>query len=181
MSILERDMILENKEKALDWNQTFCFCKERWESEKDNIQYFLRLMTQSFFLLAYWDQIEHAVDGKKISGLQYLEKMDINAYHITLLECMRYGNRQFKSCSNYNCVSGLLMYIMPEWFYPLYPLDQCSQIGLNRICDADTCDEGMLFKNIVTKYIEADSSVLKQLFPGHSEIDMFFRSMLSYI
>lgn len=183
MSILLPNPTIEKHEKALDWMGALDYCLLEWKRSPNDVISQIRLITEAWYLLSYWEQIDHMIEGKRITWLDYMVPLDYQFLYSVIHQTQNNETPLYLSDSKYLCITGYLMKIQPEWFVgsKYTNLNDCRQEGLNRIMHVPLVpgDECSLFCNIILNGLCVDIEQTESMFPGKSEVDLYFKSILA--
>lgn len=94
---------LEELEKEEKWEEARVMLYNLWSTDKENLDSFLRLISECWFLVAEWDV-------EKTDGL------DWEVFQDTLIECMTYGIGvpRFYENTYFLCIVGYMITLLPE-------------------------------------------------------------------
>ena len=183
MSILLRNSHIEEYERALDWIGALKYCLREWEKDINEVASQMRLITEAWYLLSYWEQIDHVVDGRCVSWFDCMVPLDYSFLYSVIHQTQDAENKLHLNNPKYLCVTGYLMKIQPEWFVggKYTDLYECEQEGINRILRVPLTsdDECALFRRIVLDGLCIDEERTKSMFPGESKVDLYFSSILA--
>ena len=183
MSILLPNLNVEKFEKNLDWMGALCYCLDKWERAKDDTAVQMRLVTEAWYLLSYWEQLDHLIEGRCVSWFDCRVPLNYTFLYSIIHQTQAAEDTHHLSNSKYLCITGYLMKTQPEWFVggKYSNLNECKKEGMNRILQVPLVqgEECTLFRNIVLNNLCVDVEQTEIMFPGKSEVDLYFKSILS--
>lgn len=183
MSILLPNPIIEEYENALDWMGAVTYCLQEWKKNNYDVISQMRLITEAWFLLSYWDQLDHMIKGKRTTWSECMVPLNHSFMYSTIHQTQNTETSLHLSNSKYLCITGYLMRIQPEWFVgnKYTNLSECRQEGLNRLLQVPitSANECTLFRNIILNDAVVDVEQTELMFPGTSEVDLYFKSILA--
>lgn len=182
MSIIIRDTTLELLEQNAEWEQTIDYCYTKWKNDVTSIDSAIRLFSQCWYLLNYWEHLPHREAGHLVSWFHARPELNQAHGQTILFDLQKLENTLYLQNSKYDCITGYLMYVQPEWFlgniYDDY--SACKSEGLRRIKEIQNHNmECSLMANIVLHHYRASSEQISPLFPGESLVDEYFKSILT--
>ena len=169
---------LEQQEK---WDDVRKLLYEIWVNDKLDNGKLIRLLSECWYLLAEWDCW---VKGGEQS---------FKTFKNVLIECTEFGMKNFMNNPRFLCVAGYMITMFPylffwngtdrlytEWekkgahmlrkAYELDPLDKVIEI-LNLGCASDLQEYNKAKKSIQPE--------LEKIFPGDTEIEIYFKAIMS--
>ena len=183
---------LSELENDLKWEKARAMLYNLWEQDRENIELFLRLFSECWYLLCEWEVEE----GTK--GLSW------DAFQNTLIECTTYGLEHFNQDIRFLWIGGYMISMFPYLFYrderdedksgALYlkweskGMEMLGQAVKQKPCDISTVLYlGSFPRNEMSTtteevYREATRSVcqhLNEYFPGISTIEQYFKEILN--
>ena len=173
---LEKDIELEKLEKReTPWYEIIDYLALRWRNHPNNLQYLLRLGTQCWGELVFSDLEQQ---NRESSLYSKSEKY--------LSETLQYGLHRHNDHFVFLCLYGYLISLFPYYFALTGDYDRDCQFGKDMINKAYKLQPD----DILSSYLASDvhspahnqaEKNLKQnlffLFPGNSEMDIYFRSV----
>lgn len=183
MSILLSNPVIEEYENALDWMGAVTYCLQEWEKNNHDVTSQMRLITETWFLLSYWEQLDHMIEGKHTTWMDCMAPLDYPFLYSVIHQTQNSETSLHLNNSKYLCITGYLMKIQPEWFVggKYTCLSECRQEGLNRLLQVPLIsgNECTLFCNIILNDVVVDIGQTELMFPGRSEVDLYFKSILA--
>lgn len=96
---------LSELENDLKWEEARALLYNLWDQDRENIELFLRLFSECWYLLCEWEVEE----GTK--GLSW------DAFRDTLIECTTYGLEHFNQDIRFLWLGGYMISMFPYLFY----------------------------------------------------------------
>ena len=159
------------------------YCLHEWEKNNHDVISQTRLITEAWFLLSYWEQLDHIIEGRRVTWIDCRVSLNYPFLYSVIHQTQNIENSLHLNNSKYLCITGYLMKIQPEWFVgnKYTNLSECRQEGLNRLFQVSLIsdDECTLFCNIILNDLVVDIEQVNSMFPGKSEVDRYFKSLLA--
>ena len=94
---------LEELEKEEKWEEARVILYDLWSADKDNLDFFMRLSSECWFLVAEWE-------------VEKTDSLDWEVFQDTLIECMTYGIGvpHFYDNTYFLCIVGYMITLLPE-------------------------------------------------------------------
>lgn len=174
---------LHQLEKEHRWEEAISLLKNKWYENKDNFDVMLRLATECWYILSNWDFLD-------------LDKSDLEFENVQFLLIETYNHFR-KYCKDYNkglAIFGYMISLFPNYFYMDKDCDErmfliYEKIGKDMLKLAYINEQSnKLYKTLYMgsenskKYEKAKRDIrvnLKELFPKNSEVEQYFKEVLS--
>jgi hypothetical protein len=170
---------LEEKER---WEEARLLLLNIWKEDKLNSKKLIRLLAECWYVLSLWDCCIKTED------------LSFQVFQETLIECTEFGLKNLKNNSQFLCVAGHMISIFPYLFYiddadGLYT--EWEQRGIDMLCRAYEIDPDDKIievfnlgcaSDLYNEYNKAKNlllSRLESLFPGKTELEIYFKNTLS--
>jgi len=169
---------LEQQER---WEEARELLYKIWESDKLNSGKLIRLLSECWQVLSLWDCC--------IKN----ESLSFQVFQDTLIECTKFGLKNFNDDSRFLCVTGYMISILPYLFVvqgteALYTeWEQKGVDMLSRAYELDPNDKVAEILNLgrtseffeYNKALESITPELTTLFPWETYVDVYFKDILS--
>ena len=172
ITMLSKDAALEYLENQQRWEETITYCEQKW-LRTPNCDSLLRLMSQAWFLCAYIEQLSPYNGNPLCVSFNYIRSTSL------LCNTLKEGDSKYSDEIAYLCLTGHMMKTLPEFFVSeemnYYDV---RRSGLTRL--KQTYDRNQMLGELFCdnrKHISFDEA--NQLFPGNSEVDLYFKSLFS--
>ena len=168
-AFLAKDADLEQLEDRHRWEETILYCWNKWEKQH-NCENTLRLLSQIWFLCDYIEQLPPAAGDPQNVPFDWVKNTEL------LSSALDSGDLCFIHELRYLCLSGHMMITSPEWFVRKgREYHDVREEGQKRLDRAKAID-AKLAAYFYGEKAEIRSDELAQLFPGGSEVDLYYRS-----
>ncbi len=173
MAILLRNTYLEQIEEKQLWEMTITYCKEQWTICK-SVDSLLRLMSQAWFLCSYIEQLPPFDENPLLVNLDYSELSS------ALYETLSYGESYFNNDPHFLCMSGFMMNTHPEWFVSnRFNYELIKENGEAKLIKAYELMPNICSLLYMARKRKGTEEEARLLFPGHSEVDYYFRNVIT--
>ena len=171
-AIMNRDLTLERMEEQQRWCDTIGYLETQWR-QNPCLEHLLRVFSQAWFLMSYVEQLppykEHFESIK-------LPTQWPNEWLLCIQQAKTIGDLKYGDNPVYAAVSGHMMAVHPEWFVSMsYDLGNALQEGLNRLHAAQKAIPALYVFSLDVKKSPVKPYFAEQLFPGYSEVDLYFK------
>lgn len=176
---------LQELEKEHNWKQVIALLQNNWYQDKNNIEIMLRLATECWYMMSNWDFFD--LEG---SGLEF------NRIQAILIDTYDHFTGAHINSNKCFSIFGYMMSLFPNYFYD--GNDKTGKMFLEYEDQGKDMlklayrnePENMLYKALYlgatsksSKLIENTKKELKyilpNLFPNNTEIEKYFREVLS--
>ncbi len=180
---------LEKLETEEKWEKIRLMLYEKWTNDKDNLGLLMRLATQCWYVCSEWGCLFYNI------GLKYED------FKNNLIETADFGFKHFNDNCIFLCLFGLMITLSPDLFYKerdpfdkkysdaLYIEWENKGIEMQKqaylICPEDPVIKIFYFLaiNNTRAYTKAKKELPEnalQIFPGKSELEVYFKHILTY-
>lgn len=181
---------LSGLERAEKWEEARAMLYELWNADRENIDLFLRLFSECWYVLCEWDAVVKS------------ECLSWETFQGTLVECTMYGLDHFDGDTRFLWMGGYMIGLFPYLFYRGEGIDQKDWDALYLKWEAKSNEmskkaarqepNNLLAKlNVVgsyqfivangkDEYLETKKRLVPLLgkyFPGDTAIEEYFRDM----
>ena len=180
MSILERNIKLEELESQLKWQATIEFCKSKWLDQKNSLNRYLRYYSQLWFLMNYYDDLPPfdkliPTENNREQHITSIQLFHSDNLFEMLREIYQYGENHFSVEPEYQCLSGFMMQETPLLFAMagISDYDSVEEDGKKRL-NSEFVRNNFLCKILSSAIIHSKpltETILDDMFPGKSAFD----------
>lgn len=175
---------LQDLEKEHKWEQAISLLQNKWYQNKSDIEFLLRLATESWYVMSNWDFLD--LDN---SDLEFDKIQSI------LIDTYNYFSENYLSSNKGLAIFGYMMSLYPNYFY--LDIDSTGQLflqyenyGKDMLKLAYTNEpENSLYKALYLGATNNSSERIKDarqqlnetiadLFPNNTEVEDYFKDVL---
>ncbi len=172
---MDKDPTLEKMEEQCLWAETIDYLNIRWKNDPC-LDSLLRVFSQAWFLMSYIEQLS---PYRKNRGSIELPAQWPDVWLRLLKEANTAGKKEYGKDPVFLAVSGHMMVVHPEWFVNKYcSYKEAFQEGSNRLIAAQNEMPELRIFSADEKRKPVDGVLKEQLFPGNSEVDTYFKSLV---
>ena len=177
--MLKRDINLEKIEQDENWGDICKYLYERWASEKTNQQFLLRLGTECWYILTFWERIPHEKNPYPrdfFSGLLTGSKL--------------FGFDELDDDPTFLCLYAYMIKLFPYWFDDFNcDFDKTDSDVHQMLKKAHVIEPassvpvylmGCLLNEDTNEYRQSKVCIREKincLFPGSSLVDIYFKNV----
>ena len=176
---------LQKLEKEHKWKQVISLLQNKWFQDKNNIDIMLRLASECWYIMSNWHFLN--LDNSEL---------DFDNIQNILIETYNYFSKNHTNNNKCLAMFGYMISLFPNYFYKDYDKNgriflQFQNQGKDMLQLAYTNEpENKLYKalylgtyNNSSKLIEDTkqelNDILQHLFPNNTEIEEYFKEVLS--
>ena len=179
MGIFIHDPKLETLEQEEKWIEAKDYLLELWNSDKNNVNNILRLGTECWYILAFWERL-NIFNQEKIK------------YWKPLTEVKQYGEKFLCNNPTFLWIYGYMIKLFPYWFADIKDaINVGEKIGKDMIIKAHILEpqnpisEMLSINNENSKAYKIackkSKELLDTMFDGQTEIEDYFKRVLDRV
>ena len=170
---LDEDPVLEELERNQQWKETIVYCIEKYDRNNCEAN-LLRLITQAWYLCSFIEQLPPYNRNPLLIDINFSDLCKI------IQETTARGADIYDEDPIFLCMTGYMMSTIPEWFVNQRKnYNDCKNQGKANLRKAKILNPKLCALFDVASKREGSEIEACTLFPGNSEVDVYFKSVIT--